>query len=246
MVFDAEIFERYIAKREKSAQRVSVFIRIGYHLFRNKIFLAFIGVFETVLGIILTLPIPVYAPLINGFISQLPGSPFFMGVYLRGIYWRRKLKHLGKNVVIEEGVKITSPEYIEIHDNTMIDKGAILQAGKPKQYDHQRILKGGEIVDEGLLVIGKNVVIASYATIGAYGGIKIGDGTGIGAQTNVYSFVHMSMKPHYSYEVSMTIGKDVLIGGQSSIICVKDIPDQTIIKPNTYLNESFLKKAGQE
>lgn len=246
MVFDADIFERYITKREKSGLPVPVLVRIGHFFFKNRLFRGLIDIFETVFGIILTLPVPLYRSLVLGMITNWPGSPHFSGVWLRGIYYGRKLRHMGRNVVIEDGVKITSPENIEIHDNTTIEKGAILQAGKPKINPGQRILKGGELTQEGRLVIGKNVVIAPYASIGAYGGMTIGDDTGIGAQTNVYSFVHMSMEPHYSYEVGMTIGKNVLIGGLCSIICVKNIADGTIIKPNTYLNESFLKKDKQE
>lgn len=239
MVFDAEIFERYISKREKAGQSVSGFVRLGHRLFKNSLFLGFMRLLEAVIGFLLTLPIPVYASFIQGMITHLPGSPFFFGIWLRGIYYGRKLKHLGKNVVIEEGVKIVSPQNITIHDNVCIDKGVMLTAGKAKYYK-QRVITGKFLENEGELVIGKNVLIASYTTIGATGGMTIGDFTGIGPHCSIFSYVHVSMSPYVAFKTSMRIGQHVAIGTNSSVICVADIADRTYLKPNTFLTDSIV------
>jgi len=48
------------------------------------------------------------------FITYLPSST---GRKLRYVYWKRKFKKCGKNVIIGEGVIIQNPECISIGDN---------------------------------------------------------------------------------------------------------------------------------
>lgn len=244
MVFDHRLFEEYISRRKPINQRIPILVTFGYQLFKNPVFVALINVFETVLMFILNLPLPFYRSLVLGFITQLPGTPYFTGSYLRAIYYKGKLKSLGKNVVIERGVKIVSPGDIEIGDHTLIDIGVILAAGKPKVYN-QKIIKAKNVTREGELTIGRGVLIQSYTTIGAMGGIVIEDNVGIGPHCSIYSYAHLSMKPHAVYEVATTIGENVLIGTNSSVICVKAIPANTLIKPNTFLCDSFIKKENK-
>lgn len=241
MVFDHRLFEEYINRRKPINQRIPVLVTVGYHLFKNPVFIAVIDCFETLLMWIMNLPIPFYRSLVLGCITRLPGTPYFTGPYLRAIYYKGKLKSLGKNVVIEQGVKIVSPGDIDIGDNSVIDTGVILAAGKPKAYN-QKVIKASNVTREGELSIGKGVLIQSYTTIGAMGGIVIADNVGIGPRCSIYSYAHLSMKPHAVYEVATTIGENVLIGTNSSVICVENIPADTLIKPNTFLCDSFMNK----
>lgn len=245
MVFDHRLFEEYINRRKPVNQPIPILVTVGYHLFKNPVFTGIVNIFETVLMIILTLPVPFYRSLVLGWITHLPGTPLFTGPYLRAVYYKRKMKSLGKNVVIEQGVKIVSPGDIEIGDNSVIDTGVILSAGKPKAYN-QKIIKAKNVTREGELTIGKGVLIQSYTTIGAMGGLIIQDNVGIGPRCSIYSYAHLSMKPHAVYEVATTIGENVLIGTNSSVICVENIPANTLIKPNSFLCDSFIKKDKQQ
>jgi acetyltransferase-like isoleucine patch superfamily enzyme len=220
-------------------------VTIGYHLFKNPVVAALINVFETILMFILNLPVPFYRSLVLGFITQLPGTPYFTGPYLRAVYYKGKLKLLGSNVVIEQGVKIVSPGDISIGDDSVIDTGVILAAGKPKSYN-QKMIKAKNVTREGELSIGKGVLIQPYTSIGAMGGIIIEDNVGIGPRCTIFSYTHLSMKPHAVYEMQLTIGENVLIGSNSSIICVEEISANTLIKPNTFLCDSFLKKENKQ
>ncbi|MGE0267274.1 MAG: hypothetical protein AB7S78_02285 [Candidatus Omnitrophota bacterium] len=241
MVFDHRLFEEYINRRKPVNQPVPALVTIGYHLFKNPVFIVVINIFEAVFMFILTLPVPFYRSLVLGWITQLPGTPYFTGPYLRALYYKKKLKSLGLNVVFEQGVKIVSPGDIEIDDNSVIDTGVILSAGKPKAYN-QKIIKSKNVTQEGTLFIGKGVLIQPYTSIGAMGGVVIKDNVGIGPRCTIFSYTHLSMKPHAVYEVTLTIGENVLIGSNSSVICVENIPANTLIKPNTFLCDSFIKK----
>ena len=55
-----------------------------------------------------------------------------VGIKLRYYYYKRRLKYLGRNVIIYTGVFISQPENISIGDGTHIDKNCILVASSPK------------------------------------------------------------------------------------------------------------------
>src|SRR5262245_1307755 len=61
-----------------------------------------------------------------GMIDTLPGP---LGRRLRYGYWRRRLRHLGRNVRIDPGAHFHHPERISIADNAFIDRHAIVLAG---------------------------------------------------------------------------------------------------------------------
>ena len=61
-------------------------------------------------------------------ITYLPGRS---GQIIRYNYYKKHLKHLGKNVTFDPGAFILNPACVSIADNTWIDKYVILLAGKP-------------------------------------------------------------------------------------------------------------------
>ena len=54
------------------------------------------------------------------------------GNLLRYRYYRRRLRAMGQNVVIESGAQLVNPEYISIGDNCWIDKGCTLRCAVPR------------------------------------------------------------------------------------------------------------------
>lgn len=126
---------------------------------------------------------------IEGFIRYLPGPA---GNLLRYNFYKKKLKYLGKNVTISEGVYILNPENVSIGENTWIDKNVILASGKPHKGERKFFWKNnknykGEI---GELQIGRGCHIAPNAVIQAHGGVKIGNYTGIASGGKIYSMSH--------------------------------------------------------
>jgi acetyltransferase-like isoleucine patch superfamily enzyme len=84
-----------------------------------------------------------------------------------------KLRKVGKNVIVEDGVRIFHPENIEIGDNVYIG--------------HDAILKGYYNSD---LIIGSNVWIGQGCFIHAAGGLTIGNHVGIGPHVKIHAAFH--------------------------------------------------------
>jgi acetyltransferase-like isoleucine patch superfamily enzyme len=121
-------------------------------------------------------------------ILYIPGS---IGNRLRALYYRPRLKYMGRNVLLDVGVQIQNPKYISIGDNTWIDKYVILLAGMPwpgrvTYYKQNRDYPG----QEGELRIGKNCHIAPYSLISGHGGVWLGDNLTVASGCRVYSFSH--------------------------------------------------------
>lgn len=128
---------------------------------------------------------------IEAFIRYLPGP---VGNLLRYNFYKRKLKYLGKNVTINEGVYILNPEHISVGENTWIDKNVILAAGKPQKGERKFFWKNNKNYNGqiGELQIGKGCHIAPNAIIQAHGGVEIGDYAGVASSGKIYS-----MSAHY-------------------------------------------------
>lgn len=84
-----------------------------------------------------------------------------------------KISRVGKNVVIEDGVRIFHPENLEIGDNVYIGHDTIIKA-----YYKDKI------------VIGSNVWIGQGYFIHGAGGIEIGDFVGIGPGVKMHAAYH--------------------------------------------------------
>jgi len=117
--------------------------------------------------------------------------PGMIGNLLRRAYYSRRLKHMGRNVVIELGVQIQNPGYVSIGDNTWIDKFVILIAGKPLQgritYHKANHNYPGQPFE---IHIGRNCHIAPFVLIQGHGGFWLGDNSTIASGCKVYSFSH--------------------------------------------------------
>lgn len=94
----------------------------------------------------------------------------------KGIVNITKLRKCGKNVVIEDGVRIFYPENIEIGDNVYIG--------------HDTILKG---YYNSLLKIGSNTWIGQQCFIHGAGGVTIGSNVGIGPMVKVHASRHKEL-----------------------------------------------------
>src|SRR3990172_8876498 len=118
-------------------------------------------------------------------LTMLPGA---LGKRLRYVYWKLRVKQMGKNVFIDIGVQFVNPEYMTIKDNVWIDKYVILLAGPPQE-QRKGIRKENPSFDlqEGELYIGENVHIAPHCVIQAHGGVWLGNNLGIASGCRIYS-----------------------------------------------------------
>jgi len=150
-----------------------------------------------------------------------------------GLDFKDKLASLGKNVVIEDGVRIFFPENVEIGDDVYIGHNAIL-----KGYINKR------------LKIGSGTWIGPQCFIYAAGEITIGLDVGIGPGVKIMSSAHttddipgpilhrpLEFAPVYLGDgcdigansvilMGVRIGKQVQVG--AGAVVTKDIPDGAI------------------
>lgn len=141
---------------------------------------------------IIDIIIGTFIELIATAIRFFPGP---IGNIVRYQFYKRRLKSIGKGVIIDVGVYIlVNPKYISIGDNTWIDKNVILTAGKPTKGERLFIEKKNRSYKgkRGELKIGKGCHIAKYAMIQAHGGVEIADYCGLADGAKIYS-----MSDHY-------------------------------------------------
>ena len=113
------------------------------------------------------------------------------GRVLRAAYWKCRLRKLGKDVIIEVGAKAIGWQNISIGDRSAIDRNVILETGiidktKFMVYDKTATSK----VKEGELIIGQGCHISKNVVIQSFGGVFIGDFTGIASGAMIYSLSH--------------------------------------------------------
>lgn len=106
-----------------------------------------------------------------------------MGFFLRGSFWKSKLKYLGQNTIIDQNVEIWGPENVSIGSHCHIDTFVRLGAGNRNQ--GQR----------GSIKIGNFVHLGPGVHIAGRGGVEVGDLVGISANAHIYSATGVTLIP---------------------------------------------------
>ncbi len=89
---------------------------------------------------------------------------------LKGYWYKLKLKKIGKSVYIYPGVKIFSPERVELENDVTLFNNVLIYGGA-----------------KGYVKIGNNSHVAPFSVINGEGGVKIGNKVGIGSGVKIYS-----------------------------------------------------------
>ncbi len=126
---------------------------------------------------------PVISDLVEIVVRNYPRGG--AGFFVRGAYFKAKLGHMGKNVLIDLGVSIWNPDKVSIGDDSHIDTNVKIE--------------GGESVS-----IGSHVHIASNVLLQGGGGLAIGDYADVAAGSLIYSAVnhHSDGRSDRFYEMS--------------------------------------------
>ena len=136
---------------------------------------------------ILKVPFIVLHDLLQLFIVYMPG---IFGTKIRYLYYKKKLKKCGKNVIIDIGVHIEGAELISIGDDVFIDKYCIISTGKKLTGDITR--KSNELFQGnfGEVFIGNNIHIAQFCILMGYGGLIIADNCVLSSGCKIYSLTN--------------------------------------------------------
>lgn len=148
---------------------------------------------------------------------------------LRWLYYKQKLKYLGKNVRIEKGVLILNPQKVSIGDHSWIDRYTILEGGNG-------------------IEIGRYVHVATFCHLQGGGILKIGDYAGISSGCKIYSDTNYHPKrmsaalPIEQQEIKsapVIIEKDVFIGINSVILPGAKIGEGAVIGASSLVNKDI-------
>lgn len=126
------------------------------------------------------------------FLSPMPGA---IGLFLRKIFWPRLFGSCGKGAAFATGIVLRHPHRIHIGSRVVISEGCIMDARNEN--------------DVHAIVIGDDVILSNSVMVSCKNGtIKIGENTGINAQTIVQS----------TNKCPVSIGSDVIIGPRCYIV----------------------------
>ncbi len=128
-------------------------------IFKNPLFKILQTSLEVVMLILLNLPIPIYSTFIKMLMNNLPGLPNISGCYLRSLYYKPKLKKMGKNVIIEQYAILSHPKNIELSDFSFIDKYVMIASASAK------IGRRVHIAPNTIITGGGDFIIDDYAGI---------------------------------------------------------------------------------
>jgi len=192
-------------------------------------------------------------------ITYFPGRT---GELIRYEYYKKHLKHIGKNVKFDIGVFIQNPQFISIDDLCWIDKGVIILAGSDKSNRARRFIDNKNYrIERGNVYIGKKVHIAPYSIISGIGGIYISDECGIAAGTKIYSFsnhyrsdefpsnrkfcfaIFVEESRQFMIEGPVFLGENVGVGLNSIILPGVSIGKDSFIGINSVVSTSFEKNS---
>lgn len=127
--------------------------------------------------------------MVEGTLSFIAGR---IGRKLRYAYYKNRLRSLGRNVVIDVGVRFINPEHISIGDNCWIDSLVSIIAGAPILLGRQVYRKPNPDYrySEGEVVIAENCHIAQQVILQGHGGLSIGPNITVASGTKIYTLSH--------------------------------------------------------
>jgi len=221
VVLNADFFKHIIKVKKARGEKVAFIFHVFVFFLSSPIFSLFFWLFEFLIKIILILPVPIYADLVRLMITYLPGTPSFLGNYLRAVYYSHKLKRLGKNVIIDQGVIILYPEEVEIDTFAWIDKNVILGAKQMKIGKRVHIAQNVVITGGGAFQIGNYSCIAHSSAIVT--------STDVPKDGNRASGPMVPLNQRQVVEKDVNIGKDVFVAMGSRILPGVNVGDGAVV-----------------
>ena len=127
-----------------------------------------------------------FQEIVEAILRDWPGR---LGVVIRRGYYRCRLKHVGKDVIIKTGVRFVGHRYISLEDGCIVDIGCLILAGpfSPSQYETRYKPNSEFGLADGEVKVGRKVHLSVGCYILGNGGVDIGDYCGLAAGTRVLS-----------------------------------------------------------
>lgn len=132
LIFDHHLLRHINESAIKERGHPSRLMVCAESLLKRPVIAVPLALMEHVASFILTLPIPIYSSLIYAWITNARGLPHYFGMYIRALYYRRKLGRMEANVFIDQNVFFAYPKNIELRSFSYIDKNVIIMSRTAK------------------------------------------------------------------------------------------------------------------
>ncbi len=127
-VFNKRIIEHIINTTISEKGRAPKWMLLAAKLSSCGMFMNGLAIIESIIGRLLSLPLPVYSSLVYMWVTSARGLPYISGMYLRALYYRRILGYMSPNVFIDQGVFFANPKNVRLEEFAYIDKYVTLMA----------------------------------------------------------------------------------------------------------------------
>ncbi len=167
---------------------------------------------------------------------------------LRAEYFRGVMAHVGKHVEFGKKINIVNPQWISLGDNVCISDGVTIIARGPgpgpdgvsvKIGDNvtlcDRVYLDTESGNTGYITIGNNVYIGTGTTLFGHEGLEIGEHSLLAQNISLTPYSHIFEDPDRPIIAQgghcrkVTIGRDVYIGMNSTILYSADIGEGSVV-----------------
>lgn len=169
LAFDHNMLAHINDGRIAEGRQASALIALAGKFLRHPFIYVPLGFIEKVLGVFLALQIPLYSSLVHSWISNSRGLPYFFGMYLRALYYRRVLGLMESNVFIDEGVIFSHPKGVILREFSYVDKKSMLlcqrvSVGRRVHIAPNVLVSGGgtlEIEDYACVATGTSIITST-------------------------------------------------------------------------------------
>lgn len=156
----------------------------------------------------------------------MPGKA---GFSLRRQYYKKRMKSLGKNFIVDIGVNIEGCKFIEIGNNVRIDRDSIIVTDEIKLNDNNYSVENSKFSEKrGTLIIEDEVRINARSSIYGYGGVRIEKYSVLSESTKIFSLTHIPndindpkkqiyIKHSDNYKDTPSLDSPVVIGENSFV-----------------------------
>lgn len=210
LVFDHRLLQHINESAVKERGAASKVMLLAESLLARNLISAPLSIIEHAVSFVLTLPIPIYSSLVYAIVTNMRGLPHYFGMYMRALYYRRKLALMEPNVFIDQNVFFAFPKSVELKEFSYIDKNVIIMSRTAK--------------------VGRRVHIAPRVFVSGGGDFEIEDYACIATNSSVITSTEIlkdgarcsgpmvSADQRTVYRGKVLIKKDAFIGANATLL----------------------------
>jgi acetyltransferase-like isoleucine patch superfamily enzyme len=169
LIFDHHLLRHVNESAIRDRGAASRLMLLAESLLSSKVVSAPLSVAEHLVSLLLTLPIPIYSSMVYALVTNMRGLPHYLGMYMRALYYRRKLGSMGPNVFIDQNVFFAHPRQVQLSEFSYIDKNVIIMSrtakvGRRVHIAPRVFVSGGgdfEIEDYACIATNSNIITST-------------------------------------------------------------------------------------